>query len=49
MNIWDILIIAVVALIVGLAVRSIVLKKGGTCSCGCADCPSRSCCTENKK
>ncbi len=49
MNIWDIVIIAVVLLIVGLAVRSIVRKKGKTCSCGCSDCPSRSCCTENKK
>ncbi len=49
MNIWDIVIIAAVALIIGLGVRSIVRKKGNTCSCGCADCPSRTSCHKEKQ
>ena len=37
MNIWDIVIIAAVAVCVLLAIRNI-RKKGGSCSCGCENC-----------
>ncbi len=35
----DILLLLAVALIAGLAIRSIIKrKKGGGCSCGCGNC-----------
>lgn len=49
MNIWDILIIAVIALIAGLAIRSTCRKKGGSCNCGCSNCPSRSSCHKERQ
>ena len=41
MNVWDIVIIAVIAAAVIFAVRSAVKRKG-RCSCGCGGC-SRKC------
>ena len=42
MNIWDISILAAVALMAGLAIwRMRKSKKSGGCGCGCADCPGR--------
>ena len=39
MNIWDLLILALVAGGITLAVRTLRGKKGaGRCSCGCAGC-----------
>ena len=40
MNLWDILLLAVIALAVFFAIRRL-RKNKGTCGCGCADCPSR--------
>ena len=45
MNIWDIVIILIVALAVGAAVRRIIInRKSGrsSCGCGCQNC-SRNC------
>ena len=46
MNIWDILILLILAGIIALALRALRGKKrSGGCSCGCAgcakDCPAR--------
>ncbi|MCQ2464874.1 MAG: FeoB-associated Cys-rich membrane protein [Oscillospiraceae bacterium] len=39
MNIWDIIITALIALMLIMAVRSIVKnKKAGKCTCGCEGC-----------
>jgi len=39
MNIWDIIIAAVISLIIIAAVRNIIKnKKSGKCSCGCDGC-----------
>ncbi|MBP0977765.1 MAG: FeoB-associated Cys-rich membrane protein [Oscillospiraceae bacterium] len=45
MNIWDIVIILLVALAVGAAVRKMILNKRSgksNCGCGCAEC-SKNC------
>ena len=45
MNIWDIVIILLVALAVGAAIRKMILNKRSgksNCGCGCAEC-SRNC------
>ena len=49
MNIWDIIIVLVIALVVFRAVRSIMKNKGSACSCGCQDCPSSSACRRAEK
>ena len=48
MNIWDIVIVAVLVLVIVGAVCSIVKckKSGGCCGGSCGQC---SCCNENKK
>ena len=40
MNIWDILILLIVALIVGGSLYMIKRKGAKQCSCGCAACKS---------
>ncbi|MBR2742527.1 MAG: FeoB-associated Cys-rich membrane protein [Clostridia bacterium] len=40
-NVWDIIIIAALALALFFAVRAILRKKGGTCTGGCACCAKR--------
>ena len=41
MNIWDILILAGVALLVFAAVRGIRKGKAGGCGCGCEGCTQK--------
>ena len=49
MNIWDILIGGLVALILILAIRRLIRnKKQGKCTCGCDGCPSGSLCRSRK-
>ena len=45
MNIWDVLLIAGIALAVAYAVYRIVKakKSGKTCSCGCEGCANTNC------
>ena len=38
MNIWDILILAIVVLLAVMAVRRLVKNRKSGCSCGCAGC-----------
>ena len=40
MNVWDILIVALVLLAVAGAVKTLRKRKGG-CSCGCGGCPGK--------
>ena len=45
MNIWDILILIMVAGLIYLAARLAgARKKKGGCGCGCANCPKRNDC-----
>ncbi|MDO5119467.1 MAG: FeoB-associated Cys-rich membrane protein [Coriobacteriales bacterium] len=45
MNLMDVLIIAVVALAVGFAIRSMIRRQqSGGCGCGCDGCASRAGC-----
>ena len=49
MNIWDILIIVIVAGIILLAFKLAKGRKSkGGCGCGCADCPQRKDCNSKK-
>ncbi|MDR0852776.1 MAG: FeoB-associated Cys-rich membrane protein [Clostridiales Family XIII bacterium] len=50
-TIGTIIILAVVAIIVALAVRSVIKtrKKGGSCSCGCEGCSLSEDCSEPPK
>lgn len=48
MNVWDIVILAVIAAAVGLAVRKIRKNKGG-CSCGCSGCRKSEACENRAK
>lgn len=46
LNIYDWIILILIALMVLLAVKNI-RKKGGTCTCGCNECNRE--CSRNKK
>ena len=51
-NIGDIIVIAILLIIIGLAVRSIIKDKKsgkGTCGCGCAGCAMHGKCHSDKK
>ena len=43
MNVWDILILLLVAGLIGLALWQLRSRKGG-CSCGCAACETKKSC-----
>ena len=47
MNVFDILILAIVAGALFFAVRKL-WKNKGTCGCGCADCPHKINCKTDK-
>ncbi len=46
MNIWDILIIVIIA---GAVFAALKKRRKGSCSCGCADCPSAGFCGKKEK
>lgn len=49
MGIWEILlIVACVALVVGVIVFSLIKKKNGKCGGGCSDCPYCKSCHSRK-
>ena len=49
MNLWDILIAAIIAVILFFAIRHIVKNRGNNCSCGCGGCAMRDTCSAKKE
>lgn len=52
MGVWEILlIIACVAIVVGVIVSRVIAKKKGksSCDCGCSSCAACRCCAEAKE
>ena len=45
----NVIVLAVVVLIVGLALRKVIKNHGKGCDCGCGSCPSACHCNDDSK